>query len=83
MINRSKELDRTATRKRGSVHGRCLSIGRIDHGIGGAVIYADCSETIMGWNYGVISPFGCSDTEALGQTLDLIIPVSLPETQEG
>jgi hypothetical protein len=28
----------------------------------------------MRWNYGATSLFGYSDTEALGQTLDLIIP---------
>jgi PAS domain-containing protein len=38
------------------------------------VIYADRSGTIMCWNYAAISLFDYSDTEALGQTLDLIIP---------
>jgi PAS domain S-box-containing protein len=38
------------------------------------VIYADRSGTIMRWNCGATLLFGYSDTDPLGQTLDLIIP---------
>ena len=44
--------------------------------IADAVIYADRSGTIRRWNQAAASLFGYSATEALGQNLDLIIPVS-------
>ena len=42
-----------------------------------AVIYADANGTIIWWNHGATIMFGYTRTEALGQTLDLIIPENL------
>jgi PAS domain S-box-containing protein len=42
-----------------------------------AVIYADRSGAIRFWNEGAVRIFGFSPQEALGQSLDLIIPERL------
>ena len=42
-----------------------------------AVIYADAKGVIGFWNKGAERIFGFSETEALGKTLDIIIPESL------
>jgi PAS domain S-box-containing protein len=42
-----------------------------------AVVYADASGTIQAWNRGAERIFGYSEAEAIGQTLDIIIPVNL------
>jgi len=42
-----------------------------------AVIYADAEGTIRCWNAGAQRMFGYSATEALGRSLDIIIPESL------
>ena len=42
-----------------------------------AVIYADRSGTIIRWNPAATALFGYSPAEALGQSLDLIIPEHL------
>ena len=42
-----------------------------------AVIYADDTGTIMRWNHAAAALFGYSAAEALGQSLDLIIPEHL------
>jgi PAS domain S-box-containing protein len=42
-----------------------------------AVIYADADGLIRFWNAGAERIFGFEETEALGQSLDLIIPESL------
>jgi len=42
--------------------------------IADAVIYADHTGTIMRWNRAAAALFGYGAAEALGQTLDLIIP---------
>ena len=42
-----------------------------------ALIYADRSGTIMRWNRASTAVFGFSAEEALGQSLDLIIPEHL------
>ncbi|HLR97863.1 MAG TPA: PAS domain-containing protein [Jiangellaceae bacterium] len=42
-----------------------------------AVIYTDRDGVILLWNSGATSIFGFSESEALGQSLDLIIPEKL------
>jgi PAS domain S-box-containing protein len=42
-----------------------------------AVVFADCSGTIKRWNRASTALFGFSAEEALGQSLDLIIPEHL------
>jgi PAS domain S-box-containing protein len=50
---------------------------RILDQIADAVIYADRSGTIIRWNVASAALFGYSAREALGQSLDLIIPEHL------
>jgi PAS domain S-box-containing protein len=45
--------------------------------IADAVIYADDTRTILRWNHAPAALFGYSAAEALGQSLDLIIPEHL------
>lgn len=42
-----------------------------------AVVYADADGAIRWWNGGAARMFGYSSEEAIGQTLDLIIPENL------
>ena len=42
-----------------------------------AVVYADAQGVIRFWNRGAERLFGFSETEAVGQSLDIIIPVNL------
>src|SRR5215475_2243698 len=42
-----------------------------------AVVYADISGRIQYWNAGAERMFGYAPSEALGQSLDIIIPQSL------
>jgi PAS domain S-box-containing protein len=42
-------------------------------------VYADAEGTIRVWNPGAVRIFGFAETEALGQSLDIIIPASLRE----
>lgn len=42
-----------------------------------AIIYADASGRIRFWNHGAEGIFGFRATEAIGQTLDIIIPEHL------
>ncbi|MBN8871840.1 MAG: PAS domain-containing protein [Rhodospirillales bacterium] len=44
-----------------------------------AIVYADAEGTIRGWNRGAIRLFGFAAEEAIGQSLDLIIPATLRE----
>ncbi|HJU27438.1 MAG TPA: PAS domain S-box protein [Rhodanobacteraceae bacterium] len=44
-----------------------------------AVVYADAEGTIRVWNPGAVRIFGFTEAEALGQSLDIIIPSSLRE----
>jgi PAS domain S-box-containing protein len=44
-----------------------------------AVIYADRAGTIQFWNVGATRIFDFSTTEAVGQSLDIIIPKRLRE----
>jgi PAS domain S-box-containing protein len=48
----------------------------LDH-IADAVIYADHTGTIRRWNRGAAALFGYSAAEALGQSLELLIPEHL------
>ena len=50
---------------------------RILDQVADAVIYADHSGAIMRWNHASIALFGYSAEEALGQSVDLIIPEHL------
>ncbi|MFH1027939.1 MAG: PAS domain S-box protein [Pseudomonadota bacterium] len=50
---------------------------RIVAGIGDAVMYSDRQGIIRYWNAAAEKMFGYSVTEALGQSLDLIIPENL------
>jgi PAS domain S-box-containing protein len=50
---------------------------RILDDVADALIYADRSGTITRWNRGSTALFGFSAEEALGQSLDLIIPEHL------
>jgi PAS domain S-box-containing protein len=44
-----------------------------------AVIYADADGVIRIWNYGATRMFGFSEEEAVGHSLDIIIPANLRE----
>ena len=48
-------------------------------GMSDAVIYADAEGVIRVWNLGAIRIFGFTEAEALGRSLDLIIPENLRE----
>ena len=52
---------------------------RIVEGSGDAVVFADRDGVIRLWNRGAEDVFGYSGTEAIGRTLDLIIPKKLQE----
>src|SRR5437588_8859957 len=42
-----------------------------------AIVYADAQGIIRFWNHGAERTFGFAETEALGQSLDIIIPEGL------
>jgi PAS domain S-box-containing protein len=42
-----------------------------------AIIYADCDGKIRFWNRAALRIFGYAESEALGRTLDLIVPEGL------
>lgn len=46
-------------------------------GMPDAIVYADAAGVIRVWNAGATRMFGFSEQEALGQSLDIIIPASL------
>lgn len=48
-------------------------------GTADAIIYADSEGVIRFWNGGAVRIFGFAENEAVGQSLDLIIPESLRE----
>ena len=50
---------------------------RLVAGLSEALIYADAEGVIRRWNRGATRIFGFSDTEALGHSLDIIIPEGL------
>jgi PAS domain S-box-containing protein len=52
---------------------------RLVSGMSDAIVYADAEGVIHVWNRGAARIFGYSDSEALGRSLDLIIPENLRE----
>jgi PAS domain S-box-containing protein len=52
---------------------------RLLAGISEAIIYADAGGTVRYWNHGAARVFGFTADEALGQSLDIIIPQGLRE----
>ncbi|WP_158920999.1 PAS domain S-box protein [Acidisphaera sp. S103] len=46
-------------------------------GMPDAIVYADAAGAIRVWNAGATRMFGFSEQEALGQSLDIIIPAGL------
>jgi len=42
-----------------------------------AIVYADAAGLIQVWNAGAVRLFGFSEQEALGQSLDIVIPANL------
>ncbi|HEY3848128.1 MAG TPA: PAS domain-containing protein [Acetobacteraceae bacterium] len=48
-------------------------------GMSDALVYADAEGTIQVWNRGAVRIFGFTEAEAIGQSLDIIIPASLRE----
>ena len=52
---------------------------RLVSGMSDAIIYADAEGLIRRWNQGAVRIFGYAEAEALGRSLDIIIPESLRE----
>jgi len=52
---------------------------RLVSGMSDAIVYADAEGVIRVWNLGAIRIFGFTEAEALGRSLDLIIPENLRE----
>jgi PAS domain S-box-containing protein len=52
---------------------------RLVSGMSDAIVYADAEGVIRKWNSGAIRIFGFSESEAVGQSLDIIIPERLRE----
>ena len=48
-------------------------------GISDAIVYADAEGVIRLWNQGACRIFGFAEAEALGRSLDIIIPAGLRE----
>ena len=48
-------------------------------GMSDALVYADAGGTIRVWNRGAVRIFGFTEAEAVGQSLDIIIPANLRE----
>ena len=52
---------------------------RLVSGMSDAIIYADAEGVIRRWNQGAVRIFGFAEVEALGRSLDIIIPENLRE----
>jgi PAS domain S-box-containing protein len=52
---------------------------RLVSGISDAIIYADAEGVIRLWNPGAARIFGFAEVEALGRSLDILIPAGLQE----
>ena len=52
---------------------------RLVAGMSDAIVYADADGVIRRWNRGATRIFGFNETEALGRSLDIIIPQGLRE----
>ena len=48
-------------------------------GMSDALVYADADGAIRVWNNGAVRIFGFTEAEAVGQSLDIIIPANLRE----
>src|SRR6201987_5970296 len=48
-------------------------------GMSDALVYADADGRIRVWNRGAVRIFGFTEAEAVGQSLDIIIPANLRE----
>jgi PAS domain S-box-containing protein len=48
-------------------------------GMSDALVYADADGAIRVWNSGAVRIFGFTEAEAVGQSLDIIIPANLRE----
>jgi PAS domain S-box-containing protein len=64
-------------RMEGDVPGLSSSGNRILEQMADALVYSDASGTIRSWNRAAEALFGYSAAEALGRSLDLIIPEHL------
>jgi len=51
-----------------------VDLHQLVESVGDAIIVADAHENIILWNPGATRIFGYSEAEALGKTLDLIVP---------
>lgn len=52
---------------------------RLVSGMSDAIVYADAEGVIRVWNRGATRVFGFAEAEAVGRSLDIIIPVNLRE----
>jgi PAS domain S-box-containing protein len=52
---------------------------RLVSGMSDAIVYADAEGAIRLWNRGATRIFGFTEAEALGRSLDIIIPANLRE----
>jgi PAS domain S-box-containing protein len=52
---------------------------RLFTGMADAIVYVDADGVICLWNRGAVRIFGFTEAEALGQSLDVIIPENLRE----
>jgi len=52
---------------------------RLVSGMSDAMVYADAQGVIRVWNRGATRVFGFAETEAVGRSLDIIIPENLRE----
>src|SRR5262249_61998971 len=52
---------------------------RLVSGMSDAIVYADADGVIRVWNRGATRIFGFAEAEAVGRSLDIIIPESLRE----
>ena len=72
------ESDPVSSNLKGCILGRAAQIGREDlDQVADAVICTNHSGTIIRWNYASTALFGHSAEEALGQSVELIIPEHL------
>ncbi|MBR1281236.1 PAS domain S-box protein [Bradyrhizobium sp. AUGA SZCCT0177] len=65
------------------MEGKSRLAERILDQVADAVVYTDCSGAIIRWNRASATLFGYSPEEALGQSLDLIIPEHLRASHWG
>lgn len=52
---------------------------RLVSGMSDAIVYADAEGVIWAWNRGATRIFGFAEAEAVGRSLDIIIPENLRE----